>query len=73
MYRLWLAVEWTAIEPSNPGNDLRIFNCPQCKRIQRHIIESTGTEAWLELKRGNHRNAITHDIIDGRLVPKPAR
>jgi len=63
----------TAIEPSNPGHDLRMFSCPQCKRIQRHIIESTVTEAWLEPQRAYHRNALTHDITHGRLVPKPAK
>jgi hypothetical protein len=40
-----------AIEPSALGHDLRTFACPQCKRIQRHIIESAVTEAWLEPKR----------------------
>ena len=36
-----------AIEPSAHGQDLRTFTCPQCKRVQRHIIESAVTEAWL--------------------------
>ena len=39
-----------AIEPSATGHDLRTFTCPQCKRVQRRIIESTVTEAWLEPK-----------------------
>jgi hypothetical protein len=38
----------TAIEPGTSGQDLRTFACPQCKRVQRHIIESAVTEAWLE-------------------------
>src|SRR6202166_4157150 len=37
-----------AIEPSMWGKDLRTFACLQCKRVQRHIIESAVTEAWLE-------------------------
>jgi len=41
----------TAIEPSDIGHDLRTFTCPQCKRVQRHIIESAVTEAWLEPRR----------------------
>ena len=41
----------TAIEPSAPGQDLRTFTCPQCKRVQRHVIESTVTEAWLAPKQ----------------------
>jgi hypothetical protein len=40
-----------AIEPSMPGQDLRIFSCPQCKRVQRHIIDSAVTEAWTAPKR----------------------
>jgi hypothetical protein len=40
----------TAIEPSATGHDLRTFTCRQCKRVQRHIIESAVTEAWLEPK-----------------------
>jgi hypothetical protein len=37
----------SAIEPSCTGQDLRTFTCPECKRVQRHIVESTVTEAWL--------------------------
>jgi hypothetical protein len=38
----------TAIEPSTLGQDLRTFSCPRCKRVERHIIDSAVTEAWLE-------------------------
>ena len=37
----------TAIEPSALDKDLRTFTCPQCTRVQRHIIASAVTEAWL--------------------------
>jgi predicted RNA-binding Zn-ribbon protein involved in translation (DUF1610 family) len=40
-----------AIEPSMWGKDLRTFACPQCQRVQRHIIESAVTEIWLEPRR----------------------
>ena len=40
-----------AIEPSTLGQDLRTFACPQCQRVERHIIESTVTEAWVGPKR----------------------
>jgi hypothetical protein len=40
-----------AIEPSMCGQDLRTFACSQCKRVQRHIIESTVTETWIEPKK----------------------
>jgi hypothetical protein len=39
-----------AIEPSDPSHDLRTFACLQCQRVQRHVIESAVTEAWLEPK-----------------------
>jgi hypothetical protein len=41
----------SAIEPSSLSQDLRTFTCPLCQRIQRHIIESTVTEAWLAPKQ----------------------
>jgi hypothetical protein len=52
----------TAIEPGAPGQDLRsqdlrsqdlrsqdlrTFTCPRCNRVQRHIIDSAVSEAWL--------------------------
>jgi hypothetical protein len=41
----------TAVEPSMWGQDLRTFTCSQCKRVQRHIIDSTVTEAWVAPKK----------------------
>jgi hypothetical protein len=38
----------SAIEPSSTGQDLRTFTCPECKRVERHIIESSVTVAWLK-------------------------
>ena len=40
-----------AIEPSLVSQDLRTFACPRCKKVERHIIESAVTEAWLAPKR----------------------
>jgi hypothetical protein len=66
----------SAIEPSSTGQDLRTFTCLACRRVQRHLIESAVTEAWLEpvhaikVKRAN---AITHDIRDGCMISKPAK
>jgi len=42
----------SAIEPSSTGYDLRTFTCPQCRRVQRHLIESAVTDAWLHDIRG---------------------
>jgi hypothetical protein len=63
----------TAIEPGGLGQDLRTFTCPKCERVEGHIIDSTVTEAWLEPQRARHGNAVTHDIRDGRMIPKPAK
>jgi hypothetical protein len=45
------AMRLTVIEPSMWGQDLRTFSCSQCERTQRHIIESTVTEAWATPKK----------------------
>jgi hypothetical protein len=91
----------TAIEPGGAGQDLRFFTCPHCRRVQRHLIDSTVIEAWLKptsfnlpsegqsrsgvlrlLDRSGGRlastcdpsgKAVTYDIRDGRLIPKPAK
>ncbi|SHH65751.1 hypothetical protein SAMN05444169_8617 [Bradyrhizobium erythrophlei] len=64
----------SAIEPSATGQDLRTFTCPECKRVQRHIIESAVTEAWPKrqpaIKPGN---AATHEVQDGSTIPKLVR
>jgi hypothetical protein len=44
----------------------------KCKRVQRHLIDSTVTEAWLEPQlfiKGQHGNAVTFEVRDGRLIP----
>jgi hypothetical protein len=63
----------TAIEPGASGQDRRTFTCPTCKRVQRHLIDSAVTEAWLQPRPPRSGNAVTHDIRDGRMIPKPAR
>ncbi len=67
----------TAIEPGNSsGQDLRTFACPSCRRVQRHIVESTLTEIWREPQRtikGPQENAVTHEIHAGCMIPKKAR
>jgi len=63
----------SAIEPSSTGQDLRTYTCPACKRVQRHIIESLVTETWLDPQRtvkAGRRDAVTHEISGGRMVPK---
>lgn len=54
-----------AIEPSMSGHDLRTYACPRCKRIQRHLIESAVTEAWLVPQKRQERREAS--------CPKPVR
>jgi hypothetical protein len=66
----------TAIEPGGLGQDLRTFTCPKCERVERHIIDSAVTEAWLEQQgatNDRHGNAVTHKVRDGRMMPKRAK
>jgi hypothetical protein len=66
----------SAIEPSEGGQDLRTFTCPHCKRVQRHVIESAVTKAWVEPKRAikaRQGKAVTHEVEKGRLIPKRAK
>lgn len=63
----------TAIEPSTAGRDLRTFTCQTCKRVQRHLIESAVTEAWLEPQhdiKTRRGKVVIHEIRDGRMVAK---
>jgi hypothetical protein len=45
MYGLRFTNEIDGDEPSMRVEELRTFACSQCKRVQRHIIESTVTGA----------------------------
>ena len=46
----------TAIEPGAlVGQDLRTFTCPRCNMVQRHVIESAVTEAWIAPKQTSPR------------------
>jgi hypothetical protein len=66
----------SAIEPSSTGQDLRTFTCPECRRVQRHTIESAVIVAWLEPQRAikpRRKNAVTYEIHDGRMISRPAK
>ena len=66
----------TAIEPSATGQDLRTFSCPECKRVQRHIIETSVTEAWLKPQpaiKGRPGNAVGREVRGEPMIPKSAK
>ena len=69
----------SAIEPSSTGQDLRTFTCPECKRVERHIVASAVTEAWqppqhalktralkIRALKTSGGDAVTHEIRNGR-------
>jgi len=37
------AMTLVAIEPGNPGFDLRIFKCVSCHRLQQYVVDGGGT------------------------------
>jgi ribosomal protein L34E len=53
----------SAIEPSSTGQDLRTFTCPECKRVERHIVASAVTEAWLEPQRALKTRALKTRVL----------
>ena len=61
----------TAIEPSDTGHDLRTFHCRECSRVQRHVIKSAVTEAWLAPKRQttDSASASVADRLDRLIEP----
>jgi hypothetical protein len=75
VHRCGSPMKLSAIEPSSTGRDLRTFTCPKCSRVQRHLIDSAITEAWVKPRpdfKARSGNAVTNEIHDGRMIPKPA-
>jgi hypothetical protein len=60
----------SAIEPSSTGQDLRTFTCPECKRVERHIIERTVTDAW---QGPRSTNAVVHQVHAGARQSKSSK
>jgi hypothetical protein len=69
-------MKFSAIEPGYTDHDLRTFVCPKCKKVQRHANESALTETLLDPERAinvGRGNAVTYEIRDGCMIPKPAK
>jgi hypothetical protein len=67
------AMKLSAIEPGTAGHDLRTFTCPDCRRVEVHIIDSAITEAWKSAVQAPPKAAHTHDVAGGRMIPRPAK
>jgi len=68
------------VSPAPDRKEKRVFECPKCNFMNTVTVpdplesQSTG---WLsgELRPPAARrgNAVTHDVRDGRMIPKPAK
>ena len=56
------------------GFEHRVFECPKCNHVEAKVIASDPLNSkalgWLSGELG--KNGISHDIKDGKLIPKPA-
>jgi transposase-like protein len=68
------------VSPASDSKEKRVFECPKCNFMDTVTVsdplESRST-GWLlgELRppEAHRGNAVTHDIRDGRMIPKPAK
>jgi hypothetical protein len=57
------------------GFEHRVFECPKCNHVETTLVASdpfnAQAQGWLDGEPG--RNAVSHDIKDGKLIPKPVK
>jgi hypothetical protein len=64
--------------PGPVGFEQRLFGCPKCDHVETNVValDPLKSEAlgWLagELGHGATAPAVTHDIVDGKMVPRIA-
>jgi hypothetical protein len=60
--------------PGPIGFEHRVFECPKCNHVETRVIASdpfnSKAAGWLSGELGR---AVTHDVKDGKLVPKSAK
>lgn len=63
----------TELERVSAGH--RVFRCPKCDHIEAKVIASdpfnSNAQNWLSGELG--RNGISHEIKDGKMIPKPGK
>jgi hypothetical protein len=56
------------------GFEHQVFECPKCNHVEAKVITSDplNTEAlgWLSGELGR---SLSHEVKDGKLIPKPAK
>jgi hypothetical protein len=62
------------VSPGPTGFEHQLFACLQCEQFETRVVASafnSRAQSWLSGEQG--RTAITHDIKDGKLIPKSAK
>jgi hypothetical protein len=64
------------ISPGPVGFEHRLFECPKCDHVETRVIASdpfnSEVQGWLSGELGRAA-ATTHEIKNGKLIPKPAK
>jgi hypothetical protein len=62
------------VTPGPVGFEHRVFECPKCNHVEAKIIASdplnSTAQGWLSGELGH---SISHEIKDGKLIPKPTK
>jgi hypothetical protein len=63
------------VSPGPTGFEHRIFECPKCNHVETRVAASdpfnSEAQGWLTGELG--RSAISHEVKNGKLIPKPAK
>ena len=63
------------VSPGPTGFEHQLFECPNCEKFETMVVASdpfnSRAQGWLSGELG--RTSVTHDIKDGKLIPKPAK
>jgi hypothetical protein len=62
--------------PGPVGFEHRLFECPKCDHVETRVMASdpfnSKAQGWLSGELGRAA-ATTHEIKNGKLIPKPAK
>jgi hypothetical protein len=57
------------------GFEHRLFECPRCDHVETRVIAAdpfdSTAKGWLSGELG--RAVVTHEVKDGKLIPKPEK
>jgi hypothetical protein len=62
------------VSPGPVGFEHRFFECPKCGHVESVVVASDTFKSkslgWLSGEPES--GSITHDVVDGKLIPRPA-